>query len=416
MNRQAVLKNIDITGLKMSDNLMIFSSNPVNGGTAAVMAQTVSGLVKYPQFKVFPCVNSGNDVGIYKSLPDITYLDVLSEEQVLGNISQNVGILKRITRRLYRNIKYRKIIKRNIEIFIGFLKDNSIDSVLIHNGGYVGDDLCNQLLEAANRVAMKHRIMVLHNDFYKTKVGKIRFAKYDAQISKWATGLVTVSRFTRKRILDNSFIRKDMVVIYNGLPERRTLTDAQKNENLCLDRTVCNIGMIGNFQSNKGQLYLLEAFKKLKELFTGDVVLSFIGNVYEPIFFEQCKEFIAQNNLTSCVQIYHKIYNAAEYCNLFDFMVVPSLRDESFGLTACEAMIASKPCIVTTTGGLPEVITDNQDGFVIPIDDSDLFAKKMYELCQNKDLRVKMGLNARKHYEERFTLRKMVQKYAEILA
>ena len=111
MNRQAVLKNIDITGLKMSDNLMIFSSNPVNGGTAAVMAQTVSGLVKYPQFKVFPCVNSGNDVGIYKSLPDITYLDVLSEEQALGNISQNVGILKIITRRLYRNIKYRKIIK-----------------------------------------------------------------------------------------------------------------------------------------------------------------------------------------------------------------------------------------------------------------------------------------------------------------
>lgn len=416
MDRQVALKNIDMTRLKMSDNVMIFCSNPVNGGTAAVMAQTVSGLVKYPQFKVFPCVNAGNNVEIYKSLPGITYLDVLSEDQALGSISQNIGILKRIIRRLYRNIKYRKIIKKNIETFIRFLKDYSIDSVLIHNGGYVGDDLCNQLLKAANQVVMKHRIMVFHNDFFKTKVGMIRFAKYDAQLSKWATELVTVSQFTRKRILYNSFIKKDMAVIYNGLPEKRTLTDAQKNEDLHLDKTTCNIGMIGNFQSNKGQLYLLDAFKKLKELFNSDVVLSIIGNVYEPDFFEQCKEFIGQNDLTSCVKIYHKIYNAAEYCNLFDFMVVPSLWDESFGLTACEAMIAGKPCIVTTTGGLPEVITDNQDGFVVPIDDSELFAKKMYELCQDKDLRVKMGLNARQHYEDKFSLDKMVQNYVAILA
>lgn len=400
----------------MSDNVMIFCSNSVNGGTAAVMVQTVSGLVKYPQFKVFPCVNLGNDVEIYKSLPDITYLDVQSEDQVLGSIPQNVGILKRIIRRFYRNIKYHKIVKKNIGTFIRFFKDNSIDSVLIHNGGYVGDDLCNQLLKAANCVVMKHRIMVLHNDFSKTKVGMIRFAKYDTQLSKWTTELVTVSQFTRKRILDNSFIKKDIVVIYNGLPEKKTLTDVQKNENLYLDKTACNIGMIGNFQSNKGQLYLLEAFKKLKELFNSDVVLSIIGNVYEPDFFEQCKEFITRNDLTSCVKIYHNIYNAAEYCNLFDFMVVPSLWDESFGLTACEAMIASKPCIVTTTGGLPEVITDSQDGFVVPIDDSDLFAKKMCALCQNKEMRVKMGLTARAHYEDKFSLEKMMQKYAAILA
>lgn len=399
----------------MSDNVMIFCSNPINGGTAAVMAQTVLGLQKYSQFKIIPCVNAGNDVEIYKKLPGITYLNVRSEEQALGSVSQNVTEFVRIIRRIMRNIKYYSIIKQNVTSFKLFLLENKIDSVLIHNGGYIGDDLCNQLLKAASDINIKHRIMVLHNDFSKSKIEMIRFAKYDRKISKWSTELVTVSQFTRKRILDNSYIKKDLVVIYNGLPEKRSLTEDEKNKNLLLSNNVCNIGMIGNFQSNKGQLYLLEAFKKLKKLYDGKVVLSIIGNIYDSDYFAKCQDFIVQNGLKDITRIYHKIYNASEYCSLFDFMVVPSLCDESFGLTACEAMIACRPCIVTNTGGLPEVILDNEDGFVVPIDNSDVFAEKINELCQNKELRVKMGMNARNHYEEKFTLEKMVQNYAKIL-
>ncbi len=396
--------------------VMVFCSNPVNGGTAAVMVQTVLGLMNYPQFKIIPCVNVGNDVKIYKTIQDITYLDVRSEEQALGDLSLNIRGGARVIRRIIRNINYRRVIKQNIKTFKNFLLEHKIDSVLIHNGGYVGDDLCNQLLEASNGIVMKHRIMVLHNDFSKTKVEMIRYAKYDRQISKWATDLVTVSQFTRNRILNNSYIKKDLTVIYNGLPEKHTLTDEKKNTTIEVDKNVCNIGMIGNFLSNKGQLYLLGAFKKFKEQYENEVVLSIIGNIYETEYFEKCKEFISQNNLTNCIRIYHKIYNAAEYCSLFDFMVVPSLCDESFGLTACEAMIAGKPSIVTSTGGLPEVIVNNEDGFVVPIDDTELFAEKIKNLCNNKDLRLKMGANARRHYEEKFTLDKMVQNYAEILA
>mgnify|MGYP002625292882 CR=1 FL=1 len=399
----------------MSDNVLVFCSNPVNGGTALVMAQTVIGLSKDSSFRVFPVVNSGNNVEAYKALPDITYLDVLSEEQVFGECPQNIGLLKRIKRRIIRNIKYRPIIKQNIKKFEAYCRDNSIDSVLIHNGGYVGDDLCNQLLKAASRVVMKHRILVLHNDFCKTKVGMVRYALYDKRISKWATELVTVSNFTRNRILKNSFISKDMKVIYNGLQEKQTLTEQEKSEKLRLGKDACNIGMIGNFQSNKGHFYLLSAFKLLKENCNQKVVLSIIGNIYENDFYCKCTDYIKQNNLSEFINIYHDIYKAGEYCNQFDFMVVPSLWDESFGLTACEAMMAGRACVVTQTGGLPEVITGSEDGFVVPIDDVELFAKKLNELVCNKDLRIKMGQSARKHYEEKFTIEKMIKQYSEIL-
>ena len=399
----------------MSDNVLIFCSNSVNGGTALIMSQTVMGLQNNKNFRIIPCVNAGNDVEIYKTLPDITYLNVKSEEQVLGDLSQNIGIVARIIRRIIRNLKYHGVIKRNVRVFKNFLLEKNIDSVLIHNGGYVGDDLCNQLLKASSKIVKKHRIMVMHSDIIKTKVGMIRFAKYDRNISKWATELVTVSQFTRKRILNNSYIKKDFIVIYNGLPENHTQTEAQKNMIIAVDKSVCNIGMIGNFQSIKGHLYLLEAFKRLKEIYNGKVILSIIGNVYENDYYEKCKNFISQNKLTDAIRIYHKIFNAGEYCNLFDFMAVPSLCDESFGLTACESMIAGIPCVVTSKGGLPEVIVDNEDGFVVPVDNTDLFAEKMFILCNNKDLRKKMGITARKHYLEKYTLEKMVTKYENLL-
>ena len=97
--------------------VVIFCSNPVNGGTAAVMAQTVLGLMNYPQFTIIPCVNAGNDVEIYKTIPDIIYLDVRSEEQALGELSTNVCVFTRIIRRIIRNIKYRRVIKQNIKTF-----------------------------------------------------------------------------------------------------------------------------------------------------------------------------------------------------------------------------------------------------------------------------------------------------------
>lgn len=82
---------------------------------------------------------------------------------------------------------------------------------------------------------------------------------------------------------------------------------------IAVDKSVCNIGMTGNFQSIKGHLYLLEAFKRLKELYNGKVMLSIIGNIYEYDYFEKCKDFIIQNNLTDNIRMYHQIYNTSEY-------------------------------------------------------------------------------------------------------
>ena len=395
--------------------IMVFCSNPTDGGTAEIMAQTVLGLQQIPDFRVYPCVNKGNRVKRYKLIPDIEYLAVYSEVQILGELKQLKNIFMRFFIRIYRNNLYKKCIKLNIEKFKEYIITHQIDSVLIHNGGYVGDDLCNQLLEASSQIVMKHRVMVLHNDFCKTKIGMIRYARYDNKLSDWATDIITVSEFTRDRILKNSFIKQDIKVIYNGLPNICTLTEEEKRAIICLKSGVLNIGMIGNFQRNKGHLCLLKAIKGLLDNNFSEFRLSIIGNVYDKVYYEECRQFIEREGLLSYVKIFHNILNAGEFCSLFDFMVVPSLMDESFGLTACESMMKSTACIVSDTGGLPEVISDGVDGFVVPANNWQILMEKIQELSINQNLRNIMGKNAKDNYLLKFTVNKMIEEYVNIL-
>ncbi|MDB5373804.1 MAG: hypothetical protein JWP04_2446 [Belnapia sp.] len=92
-----------------------------------------------------------------------------------------------------------------------------------------------------------------------------------------------------------------------------------------------------------------------------------------------------------------------------DVVMVPS-RYESFGLVAIEAMAAGKPVVALATGGLVEVVTDDQDGYLIP-DGPDAalgITAAVLRLGQDAALRHRLGAGARRSFTERFTVAAMV--------
>ena len=93
-----------------------------------------------------------------------------------------------------------------------------------------------------------------------------------------------------------------------------------------------------------------------------------------------------------------------------DIVVVPS-RYESFGLTALEAMIFSKPCVAADVGGLREVVADGVGGLLVPPGDVDALAEAVLRLMCEPDLRRAMGAAGRRRYEERFTAAAMAQAF-----
>lgn len=399
-------------------NILLFCSNPVNGGTAKIFAELVNNLLKSSEntgLNIYPCINIDNNVEIYKSIQNLNRLKVYSETEICGSYFIDTNICLRIPAVIRRKVKYLQVLKQNLRVMRTFIRQNRIDCVMVHNGGYVGDDLCNQLITAAYAEKIKSRIMVFHNDFEKGIFKKIRYFLYDKKISSEATKLATVSNFTRNRIQLSSFINKDISVIYNGISESNSLSLSEKQTKISTDNDKINILMIGNFMNNKGQLNFLKAAKIILKSGVNNIKFTIIGNIYDQKYFDLCIDFIAANALTQFVNIHHNIYNASEYIDLFDMLVVPSLCDESFGLISLEAMIKSKPVVAFASGGIPEVVENNISGYLVPVGNDSELADSILNLANNKNLCYNFGKNGRDIYLSKFSVSAMVQRYIDFL-
>ena len=398
-------------------NLMIFCSNPVNGGTAKIYYETVMGLNRLldKEINIYPCIDANNDVQIYKKIPGLFELPVISAEKRYSNLYGG-SFIKRTFGWIKRSVLYASTKRKNINCICSFLRDKKIDSVLIHNGGYAGDDLCNQVLEAAYRCAdlTTRRLYVLHNDMYKNFLNKVRFLPYDLKVSREATDIITVSEYTKNRILSSSFITKDIKVVYNGIDISRTMTDAEKLRIISFSTGKHNILMIGNFLDNKGQLEFIKVANLLHEK-DDDYRFVIIGNIYDKEYYNKCISLIDKYQLYNIISIYSGINNAAEYISLFDVQAVPSMYDESFGLISVEAMSAGVPVVAFACGGIPEVVENGKDGFVVPIGDFEQMAEKIDMLVHDKALRDTMSDNCIEDYNTHFSLGAMLQRYVSII-
>jgi glycosyltransferase involved in cell wall biosynthesis len=81
-------------------------------------------------------------------------------------------------------------------------------------------------------------------------------------------------------------------------------------------------------------------------------------------------------------------------------------------------MALGRPAVVTGVGGTPEVVTDGQQGVLVPPRDPDALAEGLLRLLGDDALRARMGAAARERafdFDIRKAVRRMEQVYAELL-
>jgi glycosyltransferase involved in cell wall biosynthesis len=109
---------------------------------------------------------------------------------------------------------------------------------------------------------------------------------------------------------------------------------------------------------------------------------------------------------------------AAEYARS-SFAVLVS-RQETAPVSIQEAMAAGKPVIASGVGGVPHLVRDGVNGFLVPYGDPRLLARRMVDLLRDANLRARMGKASREDAERRFSIdgaaRTSLAIYREILA
>ena len=148
--------------------------------------------------------------------------------------------------------------------------------------------------------------------------------------------------------------------------------------------------------SNKNQLMAVRACARLKAL-TDDFTLHIIG-AGGGSYLEELKREVKINNLEEHVKFLGMRYDIDEILKTMDVGLILSRR-EAFARVVLEYMLNYMPVIGTDTGGTPEIINDNETGFICRLDDTEQLAGLMHKFITDRELIKSMGLKARSRAE-----------------
>lgn len=101
-----------------------------------------------------------------------------------------------------------------------------------------------------------------------------------------------------------------------------------------------------------------------------------------------------------------------DYLSVADVLLLPS-EQESFGLAALEAMACEVPVVASRVGGIPEVVTDGETGFLSEVGDIEKMASDISRLVRDEDLRREMGRRARQSAIDRYRTDVVIPRYID---
>ena len=181
------------------------------------------------------------------------------------------------------------------------------------------------------------------------------------------------------------------------------------NPNLWVSETYkeITIGYIGRLVEGKGLKDLLEAIKIInnyKLLIFGDGPIK-----------SKLKAMAKNLGISDKIEwrgfvSYNKVPEALSQIDVF---VYPSLH-EGFGRAIMEALAMEKAVVATNVGGIPDLIKDGINGFLVKPNSPEMLAEKIKILMENKDLREKFGKAGREWVSENYEWNNGIKKFANL--
>lgn len=253
------------------------------------------------------------------------------------------------------------------------------------------------LLYLGVKYALNNKIPVVMTPFVHTGEPK------NPEILKFFTDLHYIELMQKaSKIIVQTDIESDVLV------KKGILVEKIKKLGMAIDPNKRKIGIADRFRKkynifnkivfqvstliyDKGTYHALEAMKILWDK-GYDATLVLIGNVEQLFdeYFSNQPPYIYKNcvvlDLTSsdCQNDLMDLFAAG------DVFVMPS-RADSFGIVFLEAWLYKKPVIGAYAGGVPEVIEEGKDGFLVPFGDVHMLSEYIATLLENESLRHKFG-------------------------
>lgn len=254
-----------------------------------------------------------------------------------------------------------------------------------------------------------------------TQLHKTTIAKRLAQADLILSCSDYISNKTKQRF--PQFAHKCQTLV-NGIdpdkftcPDKETAISADKPKQLLF---------VGRVSPEKGVHVLLAAFPQIAaqypdvqlhiigplhvaplEFFTAldnDATMASLNRFYAGSYHDYLRQQIPPM-LTNQVTFYGPLsyeHVITQYCNA-DVFVFPSIWNEPFGMPIVEALASQVPVVVTDGGGIPEIVTDQQTGLIVPRDDTQALADAVLHLLNNPQQRQAIGKRGQQAMRDYFS-------------
>jgi len=163
------------------------------------------------------------------------------------------------------------------------------------------------------------------------------------------------------------------------------------------------VGWIGRMTAIKRVQDLLHAFRRLRDKGV-DATLCLVGDGPDRVDVERLASEldIARDTLFVGYQ-----RDVASYYAFFDTLVLAS-ANEGTPVVAIEALAAGRPVVATRVGGLPDVVTEGQDGFLVDPGDVQALADALEPLARDAALRERLGAAGRARVIPRYRVSRLI--------
>ena len=169
---------------------------------------------------------------------------------------------------------------------------------------------------------------------------------------------------------------------------------------------------VANLRPEKNHAQLIESFAQIKDKIYPHPKLYIVGRDMGEG--KKIQSLINKNNLQENVILLGNIDNIEAIYQQSMIFVHPSSY-EGMSNALLEAMSFGLPCIVSNYDGVTDVITNNKNGIIVPIKDTNALKNAMLRLSRDQKLRLKFSEASSKAISEKFELNLIYKKWVSLL-
>ena len=241
---------------------------------------------------------------------------------------------------------------------------------------------------------------------------------FERLTGRFTDAYISVSGVLSEKYIERGIGKKENYhTVYSGMEldkfygARGKIDCRKKQRELGIGLEDFVIGNVARLESRKGHKFLIDAFKNLVEgQKDGQVKLLIIGEGNKREYLEN---YVNELNLRDKVIFTGYREDVEELMAVMDIFVLTSLR-EGLPRVLVQAAAVGVPSVAFNVDGVPEIIKDNYNGFLVKVKDVEQLENRIVKYINNKKLILLHGRNGREFIENKWSIKGMVDRIDKI--